>query len=318
LEVSQSAIHNPNDTNVLLFNGFFGQDSSQLSRLFNAVTSRGELLPPSPPGGLQNASYSLELTIPIVSCLPSNDLVRSWTTAAAYKALELGQFHFSVADANNLTWTWTTKADGTSTSTGTETENNITEGGRMFYYSMLGNTSYIGTGEIKIKSDLWVAIANGPDTSFFTCTIQNASIPTDITFVNSIPSLQAGQMSKIDMIQDGEGEDGYFSDSAVAYHGFGTILFNHLLGSILMADEYAFWNTTVDQTVFANAADVYAISLEWYDNENNDFAATIDLNATGWTPQMLGLTPQNKNLSALIEEVALNASLSLLSNAAFW
>jgi hypothetical protein len=57
-----------------------------LKRAFAALTSTEELLRLSAPGVLQNASYNLDLIVPVVRSLPSNESVRAWTAAAAFKS----------------------------------------------------------------------------------------------------------------------------------------------------------------------------------------------------------------------------------------
>jgi hypothetical protein len=59
---------------------------SELGRMITTLASTGELLRLSAPQGMQNMSYKLDLIVPIVGCLPSNDTVRAWTAAAAYEA----------------------------------------------------------------------------------------------------------------------------------------------------------------------------------------------------------------------------------------
>jgi hypothetical protein len=100
------------------------------------------------------------------------------------------------------------------------------------------------------------------------------------------------------------------SDKSYAFYGlqnycsFGDLLYSYLLGSVMnLVGEGSYgwnWSTTVDQTILGTAADFSAMTAAWKDGGLE-----------------LGATTQNKNLTSLIEDFSLNASLSLMSNSAF-
>ena len=68
---------------MFYLNGAATGPSASLMKHFTSMITTGEVLPPPMPQNLQNISYSLDLTVPMVRCLPSNDTVIAWTAAAA-------------------------------------------------------------------------------------------------------------------------------------------------------------------------------------------------------------------------------------------
>ena len=299
---------------------------------------------------MQNASYSLNLTVPIVRCLPSNDTVRAWTAAAAYEAVTGSAFAGStvagttsvdnstfVAHVNNLTYTVMERTNFTDEETGNWTMVTNKLFGQIGYYGMLGNTTMVPNGTL--PGDLWIAIANVPngttndnlvftalnrtdtefpaikwDVSYFTCSLWNVSVPTNVTFVDNVQSLQAGPVRMLDFFIGGE-EPEYVQETDVAletYNAFGSVLYGYLLGYVANFIEVGdsssgsgsgVWNTTIDDTILGTAADFSAITMAWQ--------------LRGYRFYELGATVQKKNLTTLIEDLSLNASLSLMSNPIF-
>jgi hypothetical protein len=278
--------------------------------MFTTLASTGELLHLSPPKGLQNASYNIESIVPIVRCFPSNDSVRTWTATAAYQnALADSQVVDFVPHAQNLTYT---AKDGVS--------------GKIGYFGMLGNTS-ITPNQAGILADVWIAMAtplNGTSeidlasdvaapysASYYTCTLRNASVNVSITFINNVQSLQTGAVRELDFnlskVSDGIGDDTDHVYALENYGNFGYLLYSYLVGVVFIENNQyenyssgAFWNTTIDQTILGTAMDFSAMMAAWkYD---------------GLEP---GAIAQNRNLTSLIEEFSLNASLSLMSRSAF-
>jgi hypothetical protein len=265
--------------------------SPALMKHFTSMITTGEVLPPPVPQDLQNISYSLDLTLPILRCLPSNDTVIAWTAAAAVEtAMYNRAFYGDIfqidtgpttieTNTRNLTWTM-----------------NNTLSGQIGYYGTGGNTSATNSA----LWDFWIVILESNNTSYYTCGIQNASIPTNITFVNNVLDLQTGSIRILEVVQNIT--DDYWS--LLAYNSFGFALSSFLFDCVANFDVLpGSWgsskNGTLDTTVFGTASDYYNVSYVW---------DAINMNPTQ------GIVSQSKNLVTLIEEVALNASLSLMSN----
>jgi hypothetical protein len=294
--------------------------------------STGELLPLSAPGGLQNASYSLYLTVPLVRCLPSNDSVRSWTMALAYETVsthddyiisDQGNVNNNTLMLNDRNMTWIVAGK---TSSGT-----LTQYGKIGYFGTLANTTFHA-----VIPDLWIAIANPPNgtimdnliyppddpyrdnhppqavynASYYTCSVLNASVPTNVSFVNNDQNLQIGPISILDY-----SSDQHNNLALETYLSFAQLLQSYLLGYAVYAmdttrdDPYAGlkldWNTSIQDTVLGTAADFAAVirAWQWDGHRMNEIGQTVQ---------------NNKNLTTLIEEFSLNASLSLMSNPVFW
>ena len=173
---------------------------------------------------------------------------------------------------------------------------NNTLSGQIGYFGTYGNTSATNSA----LWDFWIVILESNNSSYFTCGIWNASVPTNVTFVNNVLNLQTGSIRILDVVQNIY--DDYWP--LLAYNSFGFALTNFLVDCVANfglspGDWGASKNGTLDTTVFGTASDYYNVSFVW---------DTINMNP----PQ--GIVPQSKNLVTLIEEVALNASLSLMSN----
>ncbi|KAF2490821.1 hypothetical protein BU16DRAFT_585187 [Lophium mytilinum] len=302
------------DTNEI-YDPDVGQ-SAQLSRVFANLASTGELLHLSPPTGLQNASYALDLIIPIVRCQPSSETVRAWTAAAAFEAAtsdpenSLGDRPL-VPYAQNLTYTISANASAK------ESPSTLL-GGQIGYFGMLGNTTI--TPYQGVTGDVWIAIAepsNGTrpddlfdgsaryDASYHTCSLRNASVPTNVTFVNNVQSIQTGTVLELELNQsnqtDVEGNASAPMYGLDNYAVFADLLYTFVEGIVLISIDGDssigwVWNTTLDQTILGTAADFSAMTALWRRGGAE-----------------LGETPQNRTLTSLIEEFSLNASLSLMS-----
>jgi hypothetical protein len=275
----------------------FTEPSAPLMKHFAGIITTGEVLPPPIPQDLQNISYSLDVTVPIVRCLPSNNDVINWTAAAAVEtAIYNGASKYGNAfplntentiietNTRNLTWTM-----------------NSTLSGQIGYFGMHGNTSMTTSN----LADFWIVILENNSSSYFTCGIWKASVPTNVTFVNNVLNLQTGSTRILDFEQDDRW-------SMLAYQYFGDTFFNFLVDCVanfeVAPDAWAgLKNRTLDPTVFGTALDYFNVSFVW--------------NAAGSLPQGIvpqGIVPQSKKLITLIEDVALNASLSLMSNSFAW
>ncbi|KAF2114839.1 hypothetical protein BDV96DRAFT_86392 [Lophiotrema nucula] len=296
-------------------------DSTKLNQMFTILASTGELARLSPPEGLQNVSYAVDLIVPLVHCQDSNDTVRAWTAAAAFQDAIAGLGDYIDTEsvrpyAQNLTFT-ATEVSQTYTNDTLVEEHNTTFLGQIGYYAMPGNTS-IGPNQPGLTADIWIALANPArgtpayhfptyTASFYTCTLRNASVTTNISFVDNVQSLEASDIRGVEFspITDTEVYGG--NDSAVYalenYDSFQSSLYSFLAGVVVNvgnAGSYGWnWSTTVDQTILGTASDFADMTAAWKDGGLEDTIV------------------QNKNLTTLIEEFSLNASWSLMSMPAF-
>jgi hypothetical protein len=146
--------------------------------------------------------------------------------------------------------------------------------------------------------------------SYYTCSVLNASVPTNVSFVNNEQSLQIGPISILDYSSDPDN-----SLALETYSSFAQLLQRYLLGyAVYIMDTtrndpfggiHEDSNTSIQDTVLGTAADFAAVIRAWQIDGHR-------MNEIGQTVQ------NNKNLTTLIEEFSLNASLSLMSNPIFW
>lgn len=167
--------------------------------------------------------------------------------------------------------------------------------------------------------ELWIAIAEvskgkytWPSTfptsysaSFYTCSLRNTSVITDVSFIDNIQTLHAIAIKEMDMatydddrVAGNETSANWALDN---YQAFGDLLFDLLSGFAMVSeveDSDIGWNwtTTMDQTVFGTAQNFAAMTAAWKDGGLEDSDTT-----------------RVKNLSAIIEEFSLNASWSLMA-----
>jgi hypothetical protein len=253
------------------------------------------------------------LIVPLVRCQTSNKTVRSTTAESAFDQAVLGLEGSIVAESSifhpeNLTFT----ADATDYH---GERNNRTFRGQIGYYAMEPDvqttSNYLG--------ELWIAIAEvskgkytWPSTfptsysaSFYTCSLRNTSVITDVSFIDNIQTLHAIAIKEMDMatydddrVAGNETSANWALDN---YQAFGDLLFDLLSGFAMVSeveDSDIGWNwtTTMDQTVFGTAQNFAAMTAAWKDGGLEDSDTT-----------------RVKNLSAIIEEFSLNASWSLMA-----
>jgi hypothetical protein len=300
-----------------------------LVRTLNILASTGEILRLDPPLGLRNVSYKLDIIIPIVRCLPSNETIRNWTAASAFEEVARDEglvSGFKHQYTQNLAF----EAPETDFDTNRPTTSLVR--GMIGYYGMLGNTSV--TPNRSSPADLWVAVTTPTNasradnrmiydldlninetlalysTNYFTCTLRNASAITNISFVDNVQAVRVEQLQEVDFnSSDADSVSGsddspmYAFDNYDVYMG---LLYEHLTGFVadygVINSSFGWnWTTSIDQTVFRTADDFHAMTAAWKDG--------------GLDPGQLA---QNKSLPTLIEEFSLNASLSLMSLKPYW
>ncbi|KAF2020993.1 hypothetical protein BU24DRAFT_416675 [Aaosphaeria arxii CBS 175.79] len=157
---------------------------------------------------------------------------------------------------------------------------------------------------------------SGPyNADYYTCTLRNASVITNVTFVNGVQTLQANAIHDLEFVTDGvDGEIAWGSTSDDADHALSNyrsfFMSLHTLldglvtsaelrqpGPHLFTEQHVMkWETRLDQTVLGAASDFSKVNAAWKLG-----GAEADLVA------------QDKSLITLIEEISLNASWSLMS-----
>ena len=297
--------------------------SGKLQRTFETIAMTGEQLPFPPPNNLRNSSYTIDMFVPSVRCHESNATVRSLTANAAYRAiLKEG----AIGSAQN---TLTKNTDYKFFP-----ENMAVFGRQSHYISRIGY--YASTSDLIIVDsltdpntyvstdpELWIVLANPPKgftwtretftspstlfpLSFFTCVLRNASVEIDVSFSDSVSSVHTK------VVQEAE----YYSPvgkgistdqlsvvlAACNFQRFAEAIFDFFEGLVGYhergGDTGIRWSTTIDQTIFATAKDFA------------NMATTFDSRAEYLDPDAV---VQEKNLTAMIEEFSLNASLSLMA-----
>lgn len=245
IPVNQPSISNfDQDTNAL-YSPRSG-DPTKLSQMFTVLASTGELLRLSAPESLPNISYTVDLIVPLVRCQVSDEIVRSSTAAAAYKEAISGledrfDTKSSMFYAQNLTFT-------ASEIGFIGKQNNGSFRGQIGYYAMISDTSTMSK-ETEVGIELWIAIANPPNgthaydfpapysASYYTCTLRNASVTTNMAFVDNVMSLQAGAIREVELSQSNDTD--VFGNASSALYGlenydsFGFLLYNLLTGFVM-------------------------------------------------------------------------------------
>jgi hypothetical protein len=274
--------------------------------MLTILSSTGELMRLNPPGGFQNASYTVESIVPLIRCNESNDTVRMWTATAAYETVISAVSNFVNASrstfyAQNLTFeaAWLSQTNSTRTDT---------YPGQIGYYAAPGNVTYINA--FPYRTEYWIALANPPngtrvetpqniarldDAKYYTCTMWNASVTTDVVFVNSAQTLRARAVQYLNY-----SEDTASIYAAENYMKFADLMYNFLHGFVVNTSYsnrwMTTWETSVDGTIFGTANDFSRVSLAYRVTDN-----------------VLDLYTQNRSFIELIEEFSLNASWGLMS-----
>jgi hypothetical protein len=323
-----------------------GKPTNALSRLFNIILSSGEILYPGAPNGLQNASYAVDLVLPIIHCRPSNDTVRALTAEAVFAKVigPILNLKSVAQNVHNLTWSASlqTNLSGADQSTEGALQNGSSEAdeitslsGYIGYFGMNANATdniniFPGEYHLDSSTDLWMAMAHPPpgylgdaevaksiqyEVSYSTCSLQNASISTNITFINNVPSIYTGPPRFLDFSPNGSTVScGLMLCGMSAYEVFAKSIFAPLIGSVDIINGIdplntnyteTIWNTSIDRTIYGDAMDFLAVQNMWEEPLKD------------WPQGNTTMTPQSKNLTAFIEQISLNASLSLMSNPVF-
>lgn len=288
--------------------------SATLSRDFNVSALTGELLHLSAPGNLQNASFNLEIVVPIVRCFPSNAQVRAWTATSAFRAMLNGNGRSALEDVEFYPQNLALVSKKTN-----ETQ-------QIGYHGLYGNTS-ITTHASGVPADLWIAIIDAPSGttvsdpadsmnptqfsgSFYTCSLRNASIDVKITFVNNVQSLHVFAVNELEFDPTDPDEVRGDDDSPLFalenYYSFGQQLYGQLLGTVSVGGipnrNFGWtWTTNIDQATFGSAANFATMMNAWKDG--------------GIEPGYI--VQPHKNLTTFIEEFSVNAFLSLMSRRSF-
>jgi hypothetical protein len=275
--------------------------------MFNTVAFTGERLRLTPPNSLQNATYIVEITVPLIRCSKSDDRIKTLTATAAYRhALagldEIGKSNDTLFHPENLTFI--SNSQGIVGSIGYYA---------AFQYDILYNLE--GSSDSMVH-ELWIAMGHSregkktvhhpepDDARYYRYGIRNASITTKVAFLGNAQLLHASSIEETDftlhsgILEEGRDSVLFAEDN---YDSFASILLSILEGFVLKT-EWEMpgirgwnWTTSVDQTVLGTAKDFSVITEHWK-HQGLELSETV----------------QDKNLTTLIEEFSLNASWSLM------
>ncbi|KAL1613251.1 hypothetical protein SLS60_001483 [Paraconiothyrium brasiliense] len=277
--------------------------------MFNIVALTGERMRLTAPNNLPNATYSVDIIVPLVRCDDSDDDARSLTATAAYKEA-LG----SLADSYNKTDDMIFYPQNL-----TFTSSKMGFTGQIGYYaSPTYNIKNDTIDDTSMTIEFQIAMADPPEStdaffpnpssaSYYKCFLVNASLTTDINFEGNAQTLHARNIKETEYTNHGgdvAGTDDTVLYAEENYDSFASVLFELPTGIVLKWSDYSGsdwnWSTKVDQTILGTSKDFSSVIEHWRDQELEP-----------------GATIQDKNLTTLIEELSLNASWSLMGVPAF-
>jgi hypothetical protein len=290
------SVNSPSVNNLDDATGITYQQSSNLPWLLNLLALTGAQYQLPAQGDLLNASYTVEANLPRLRCQESNDEVRSATVELALTSmipdLELTN------ETGNILYPLNTTVNGSAGSA------------YLGYYAIKGESFH--------PPELSIALANPPpfDTnstiskmtipstpyrvSYYTCAALNASIAMHVGFTNNLPSMNVEIIKEaaysLNPLQQTPID---FFTSAMFDLFTGSIFFHSISSSEKTGTVTSVYDTHLDSTVFATARDYSKVAAAW------------------GGPRVDNASIREKNLTELIEEFSLNASVSLMTMSEF-
>ncbi|CAI6331975.1 unnamed protein product [Periconia digitata] len=277
-------------------------DSSllRLDHMLDKLATVGELPQFDPPENLQNVSYTLEMTVPSLSCSPSDEKASLEVILSAFRRA----FSRSVYKADAYQCEWNTQ-DLTFASKIAPANTSVFKGHLSYYNTPFPNDKrHIGVAfrHRKDKNSPWIV-------NFHECWLGRASVTVDVAFINS------GQSIKVSTISNkyvwGSSEQTELSEADKKYLSFHLSMMEIVGGIIVtynstMADESedliypkSSVGTKTDHTVLGRTADYAAMRASMGDKMELDSDPDSGI--------------QEKNMTTVMEELWLNASLALMS-----
>lgn len=307
--------------------GRYGDYSSpRVSQMFTKLASTGEIGQIEKPGGLQNSTFNVQIRAPITRCNESNEDVRKATASAAHEAA-LNQRAFGNISRNDTIFHPQNLTLEIPKGIALEEKGVI---GKVGFFTKFADNLYIRNGQ---QQEIWIAIANPPKdlqrtpktgreipiaistlsaytAKYYTCRLRNASVNAAISFINNVQSVKTSIVHEEDIRN--YDEDFGARASIDRYRSWFDYLYTLLDGFAMVSSTtppgnmkagiYSEipLNSTASKGILDTAKDYAAMEDAW-------------IYAIRYPNQLV----QNKTLTTLIEELSLNASISIMGLAEF-
>jgi hypothetical protein len=282
-------------------------ETVRLRRMIDRIARVGQLPQLSNPKGLQNISYTTNLILPLVRCKPMDEKDWPWILDHLYERLK----DPDVRKEGSMVGATISRQDLRVASS------NHSIIGRIGYYASIRQSiDSAETSEITNMPELHIAIQNSSlqathSVDYYTCNVHNASVTTEFTFINDVPSVQVIDILELAALPSWNSRVWFTErpNPLVNYGYFTRTLYLHLEG--LVAQFYIMnglmvvptWDTRMAQEKFGDAKDFSAMSRVWASDDDYTWP----------DPE----SPPEKDLIPMFEEFALNASLALMTVPAF-
>jgi len=304
-------------------------DSPRLTRLQSVLASTGEMLRLGAPRGLQNATYTINITVPLIRCQPSSDYVREQIIAAAYGEV-LHEYYFDfwydIFGDPDLPMN-RSYSPSINSSISKLLAKNFTfhpENLTLDYNNDSSAEVYVGlytkwnNDALAYWSDFfWFAITNPSNgsiftpvkpnsfnTSYYSCGLRNASVATHVSFLNNLQTLQAKDIQYFEfpgMNGNGSSRSDDVEYVMSKYRKHMEPIFKIIESSVHRHQKSGqYTNTNIENTIFGTASDFTKMETEWMRIPGGGF-------------KNIEFTPQNKTLATLIEDFSLNKSWALMA-----
>jgi hypothetical protein len=204
----------------------------------------------SSPKGLQNVSYTTNLILPLIRCKTMEDRDRPWILRELYYELSSTKPYEDLSIMIGATIMEENLRVASS--------NHSVIGGVGYYSSIREYDEALPY--FTSMPELHIAVANStlnpddmlPNTqgvSYYTCSVHNASVAIDFTFVNNTPSLQIIDVMELAALPSWNTSDeanGRF-DPLMNYRYFANTLYTHLKGLVAQSARGSLiWDTYMD------------------------------------------------------------------------
>lgn len=311
----------------------FNYGSPRLLKMFTRLASTGEMEPIDKPEGLQNSTYNVPITVPVARCNVSDEITREGIASAVHDA-SLYETWLAPKYKDDLI-PYTYKNISTNDTTFHLQNLTIDIPQNLFdKVSIVGKVGFFTRltygGNDAQPPEIWIAIANPPEeimhapklegtipmttswsspytASYYTCRLRNASVDTTISFTNNVQSVKTSILHEEDLRAPFD-DDLFAISSFNRYLSWFGLIYDQLDGFTMVSaipppreEGHQEWASSLLNSSTSNGILGTA----------KDYAAMND----AWSPQIRFPDPsiQDKNLTTLIEEFALNASLSLMA-----
>jgi hypothetical protein len=259
----------------------------------------------SSPKGLQNVSYTTNLILPLIRCKTMEDRDRPWILRELYYELSSTKPYEDLSimiGATIMEENLRVASSNRSVIGGVGYYSSIREYDEALPYFTSMPELHIAVANSTLNPD--DMLPNTQGVSYYTCSVHNASVAIDFTFVNNTPSLQIIDVMELAALPSWNTSDeanGRF-DPLMNYRYFANTLYTHLKGLVAQSARGSLiWDTYMDQEIFRDSKDFSGMSEKW---------------GSGFMEPDPDAPPE-RDLITMIEEFAFNASLGLMSVSAF-